>query len=86
MTPGLLKSSNTCNKLYKKAMGKDPTDVTYIRYKEFRNNYNHLKRYARKKYYIDQINTYRTDSSKLWKIMKEVIGKRNDKSLLSDTF
>jgi len=29
---------------------------------------------------------YRTDSSKLWKIMKEVIGKKNDKSSISDTF
>lgn len=86
MTSGLLKSSMTCTKLYKRCLGKNVNDPKYIEHKEYRNRYNSLKRITKKKYYTEQINIYRNDSSKLWKVMKELIGKKSDKSSLSDVF
>ena len=86
MTSGLLKSSMTCSKMYKKVLGKNINDPKYLEYIEFRNKYNSLKRITKKKYYIEQINVYLNDYSKLWKVMKELIGKKNDKSSLSDVF
>ncbi len=86
MTPGLLKSSHVSNKLFKKTIGKDKSHVTVQRYNTYRNAFNKLKREAKKSYYNSKIQEFKNSSSKLWGILNEVIGKKNDKSSLSDTF
>ena len=45
-----------------------------------------MKRIAKKTHYSDQIIEFRNDSKKLWRILKEIIGKNNDKSTLSNVF
>ncbi len=55
MTPGLLKSSFTLDKMYSKCVGKDKESSEYTEYVTFRNRYNNLKRFAKKKYYNDKI-------------------------------
>ncbi len=86
MTAGLLKSSHTVDKLYKKSLAKDPSSPEHKAYIQFRNRYNSLKRYAKKAYYNNKIVQFKNDSSKLWKILNEVIGKSNNKSGISDIF
>ncbi len=86
MTPGLLKSSHTLDKLYKKCLGKDANSPEHKTYIDFRNRYNSLKRYTKKSYYNNKIMEFKHDSSKLWRVLNEVIGKSNNKSGISDIF
>ena len=55
MTSGLLKSSHTLDKLYKKSLGKDANSPEHKAYIDFRNRYNSLKRYTKKSYYNNKI-------------------------------
>ncbi len=86
MTGGLLKSSLTLDKMHKKCIGKDKDSTEHKEYVTYRNRYNSLKRFAKKKYYNDKIYQFKHDSKKLWSTLNELIGKKNDKSVISDTF
>jgi len=87
MTAGIVKSSHTCEKLFKKTIGIDKDNPNVINYKTYRNKLNSIKRTAKKKYYEGQINTFKNDSYKLWQVLKDIIGKSNDKtSSISDQF
>ena len=86
MTPGLLKASHKSERLFSKAIGKDKTSNDYKKYITYRNKYNSIKRKAKTTYYNNKINQFKQDSSKLWKLLKEVIGKQSNKSSISDTF
>ena len=86
MTSGLLKSSFTLDKMYSKSICKDKNSIQYKEYAAFRNRYNNLKRFAKKKYYNDKIAEFKHNSKKLWSTLNEIIGRKNDKSSISDTF
>ncbi len=86
MTPGLLKSSFVLDKMYKKCIGKSKDSIEHADYVTYRNRYNSLKRFAKKKYYSDMICKFKHDSKKLWATLNDIIGKKNDKSSISDTF
>lgn len=79
MTPGILKSSRTSNRLYKDCHKLNTSHPKYIKFKNYRNLYNKTKREAKFKYYRDQINEYRNDSAKTWKILNTLIGKTSNK-------
>jgi len=51
MTKELLKYSDTCQKLYKQTLNRENHDPARINYVHHRNNYNRLKRVAKKEYY-----------------------------------
>ena len=80
MTAGLMKSSLTSNKLYRKYISKPKTHHAHIRYAKYRNIYNKLKQIAKTTYYANQVNTFKNDSKQTWKLLKKLIGKNNDKS------
>ena len=86
MTPGLLKSSQHCDKLYKQCVGCNKNHHNFIAFIEYRNQYNKIKRKAKLTYYQDKLNSYRNDSKNLWKTLNEIIGKNRGKSSISDTF
>ncbi len=86
MTTGLIKSSAVQDKLYKKTIGKDKSHPDVILYSSYRNNFNRLKRFAKKEYYNDKIATFRNNSSKLWRVLNEIIGQKNDKSTIASEF
>ena len=86
MTKGLLKSAEKCNSMHKSVIGLDRTDQRYLLYIMYRNNYNEIKRKAKKEYYEDKIQSHMHNSSKLWQIMNEIIGKKHDKSSVTDEF
>ena len=86
MSAGLLKSSRTLDKFYRKQIGKAHEHPAYIKFKQFRNIYSGLKRQHKRKYYTDLFNQYSHDIRKQWSILRTIIGKTNDKSSLSDRF
>ena len=86
MTEGLMKSANERDKLFKKCTGLDKSHPRHQAYITYRNKYNALKRKARHDYYYQQINEYRQNIKKLWGVLTHMIGKRNDKSLVNDSF
>ena len=80
MTPALLKSSKTKDKMYRKCIGKQKD---YIRY---RNKYNEIKRICKQTYFANEISLYQNDLKKTWKTLKTLIGKTSNKSGKSDMF
>ena len=79
MTAGLLKSSKTCDKLYKEQLGHDASSRFHTKYIFYRNEFNKLKRTAKKEYYLNLITEYKNDSKKLWGVINRVIGKTRNK-------
>ena len=75
MTTGLMKSSLTTNKLYRKCNSKPKTHPAHIRYAKYRSIYNKLKQIAKTTYYANQLNTF-----------KNMIGKNNNKYSISLQF
>ena len=75
MTTGLLKSSKICDKLYKAQLGLDANSNAHTRYVFYRNEFNRLKRAAKKEYYLNLLIEYKNDSKKLWGVLNKVIGK-----------
>ena len=86
MTSGLMKSSRTRNKLYKKSIGHNKSHIYYKTYIQYRNAHNKLKRYARYTYYRNLLEKHQSDIRKTWNIMNSVIGRTRDKSSILNTF
>ena len=86
MTPGLIKSSKTKLKLYRKSIGKSKESREHKTFASYRNYYNKLKRITKQNYYSEQLEIYRNDTRQTWKLLKEVIGKTNNKSKISEIF
>ena len=58
---GLLKSSKTLDKLYKKKLRQLQEHISHKQYKEYRNLYNTLKRAAKEDHYASLLNNYKHD-------------------------
>ena len=86
MTPGLMTSSNKCSKLFSKIIGNDKSSPGYLKCIAYRNKLNYIKRKAKLEFYQNKINMFRNNSSKLWKLIKQIIGKHNDNTSITDTF
>ena len=61
---------------------KSPTEEKIQTYKKFKNKLTSLMRNVERQYYEDQLELYRNDMRKSWKVIKEIIGKNTtrDKS------
>jgi hypothetical protein len=86
MSKGLMKSSCTMTKLYKKCVTKPKTDPSYTKFIEYRNHYNTLKRLAKHNYYEQRFDQYKTDIRGTWKLLNSLIGKTKDKSTIQCPF
>jgi hypothetical protein len=86
MTPGLLKSARTLDRLYRKQITKPNHCTANKRYNEYKKLYNKLRRRSKYEYYKNLLNNYKTDIRKTWKTLNSIIGHKNDKSTLNDTF
>ena len=86
MTTGLLKAAEKCYALHKSVVKLDKTDRQYLEYRMYRNNFNEIKRNAKKIFYENKIQQHLNDSYKLWQIMNEIIHKNNDKSTITNEF
>ena len=85
MTSGLIKSSKKRDKLYKKSLGKPKDSIAFMKYKEYRNTYNSIKRLAKKNYYTELFKQYGDNIAKTWKIINSMVGRTRHKSSLPET-
>ena len=86
MTPGLLKSSKKCEKLFKERIGKDKDSEVYQRYLDYRNVFNKIKRQSKEFYYKHMLSQFGDNICKIWKIINTIVGRTHNKSSISDTF
>jgi len=80
ITKGILKSSRNLNKLYRKKLNKSECTQISSKYTVYRNLFNKVKRFAKKKYYNDMLLLHQGNIKKTWKILNNIISKNNDKS------
>ncbi len=84
MTPGLLISRITKNKLHKQSLI-EPSLVNVNKFKTFRNLFNTLVRKSKIKFYEESLNLNVKNPKKTWEILKEVtIGKKQNKKKLKN--
>ena len=80
MTGGLMNSINKGKKLYKKSINERATDQDRKKYRDYNLVLRKVKRYARKKYYLDRCVEFKANTRELWKTINQVIGRSSDKS------
>ncbi len=85
MTLGLLASKRNKNKICNTKL-KNPTTQNIDKYKKFINLYNRLKRKMKKNYYYDMIEANKRDIKNTWIILKQAMGKTNNKSNFPNNF
>ena len=72
MTKGLMQSSITSNKLYRKYISKPKKHPAHIRYAKYRYIYNKVKQIAKTTYYANQLNTFKNDCKKTWNLLIKI--------------
>jgi hypothetical protein len=81
----LLVSVRKKNRLYKKIV-KHPTPTLETQYKAYKNKLIHLTRIAKRTYYDDKFEQSKNDLKATWKLMNEIINKKNNKRPLPSSF
>ena len=56
---------------------------SHDKYKLYQNTLQHIKQRTKQEYYINQCNKFRNNTTKLWKVLNEVLPKSNDKDSVS---
>jgi hypothetical protein len=82
---GLLVSSRKRRKLFSKKLNK-PTESNILAFKKYNNLFNKLKRAMKITYFETAIEENKFNIKKTWTILRQVIGKLNDKSNYPSTF
>ena len=85
VTAGFLSSSRTKTKLLRKKL-KSPSECNIKNYKTYVKEFNKLKRILKISYYKDSLESNKFDMKKTWNILKQAIGKSNDKSNFPHSF
>jgi hypothetical protein len=67
-------------------MDKEKSHPNAVKYYQYRNIYNNLKRKAKIKLYNETFVKYRHDIRKTWGVINSLIGQTNDKTGISETF
>ena len=84
-TAGLLTSSKKKKKLFSQKLS-NPTENNILKYKKFNKIYNKLKRNMKLNYYKNVLNENRFNIKKTWSILRQAMGKTNDKSNYPNSF
>ena len=84
ISAGLLKSIAKCKKLYRDTLKSTCTDKTRSRYVKYNAMLCKVKRSAMKMYYHNKCSEYKHNTSKLWRMINEIVGRVNDKSCVID--
>jgi len=84
-TRGLLVSSRNKAKLLTKKLHR-PTEANIVKYKTYNKMYNTLKRAMKIRYFHNALDENKHDVKKTWTILRQAIGKINNKSNYPDTF
>ena len=79
MSRGLEISSRNKERLYKKTLMRDSTEVDGINYKNYRNLYNKTKRNMKVPYYTKWVTDCKNNNKELWKVINEILQKHKHK-------
>ena len=63
-----------------------PTQSNINNFKNYNNRYNKLKRKTKSDYFTNKLELYKHDMKRMWTVLKEAIGKQNDKTSIPLTF
>ena len=80
LTGGLINSINKGKKLYTKSIKSTATKQDIKKYNDYNLVLRKVKRYAKKKYYLDRCIEFKANTRELWKRINQVIGRNSDKS------
>lgn len=83
-TKGMQKSSNTLQKLYRKKLDKPNDQARIIKYTNYRNLFNKIKRIAKRTHFEKQLDKYQNDIKKTWQTLQKLISRENDKSNMTE--
>ncbi len=86
MTAALLKLSQKRKHLFRLTKGKLKTCNAYIEYITATKHFNKSKYETKQAYYSEELSKFQNDSRKTWQVLNTLIGRKNDKSSISDTF
>ena len=86
MSSGLLTSARTCDKMYRKCLGRSKTCGPYQKYIAYRNNFHKLKRFAKQNYYANELSKYQNDVKKTWNLLNTITGRVKGTRTLSGVF
>ena len=84
ITPGILNSINTSKKNYRKMLANKHDLKLSKNYNEYAKLLKRTLRYAKKSYYVEKCNLYKSNTKKLWATIHEICGRHNDKSSMID--
>ena len=79
MTPALIKSTNTKDKMYRKCVGKSKDCLASVNFIKYRNIYSKLKIIAKQEFYADKLFEDKNDVKKTWQMFNTIIGRNVDK-------
>ena len=82
LTPALLKSIQTKNKMFKRLHKNSDNLVLTEKYKAYRNALNRLLRLAKRNYYLSVLNEHKGNSRKVWQVVNELAFTKNRTRLL----
>ena len=72
VTGGLINNINKGKKLYSMSVKDTATDRDIKRYRDYNLVLRKVKRYARKKYYLDRCVEFKTNTRELWKTINHI--------------
>ena len=80
MTPGLLISRLTKNKLFCKKLN-NPNQINITKFKTYKNIFNKVCRYAKFKFTQDTFTENKNDAKKMWALINSCIGRKVKKGI-----
>ena len=84
LTSSIRNSITHSKKLYGATLCKNATDSDRIKYSNYRNTLNRVKRASQVKYYSEKCIAHRNNGKELWKLINRVINKQSDKTSTVD--
>ena len=84
LTGGLMNSIKKAKKLYCNSIKSTANSNEIRKYKDYILVLRKVKRYAKKKYYLDRCVEFRSNTRELWKTINQVVEKTNDKTSCID--
>lgn len=87
MTVALLKSSKKCKRLYSIGLKSGKDSQKWQHYIKYRTALNRLKRFSKREYLANEINSYQGNYKKLWSLLNSLLKRNNDKqSIIGELF
>ena len=84
LTPSIRKSITKSKKLYGDTLCKHATEIDRLRYSNYRNTLNEVKRACQINYYSERCIALKNNGKELWRLINHVVNKQSDKTCSVD--